>query len=148
MYSNRLSQQLALVATIDPQSVGVGTSDSDAVDMATFRRCAFVVLTGVLGASATVDFKLRWSATSGGTYADITGKAITQLVKASHDNSQAIVEITAEELLTADATARFVKGRITVGTAASIVGVVALADTARYVPASDFDLASNVQILA
>jgi hypothetical protein len=53
------------------------------------KRLMAIIL-GVLGAAATVDAKLQQATDTSGTGAkDISGKAITQLVKASNDNNEA-----------------------------------------------------------
>ncbi len=141
-------ERLAVLATIDPQSGAAGDFDSDAVDLRLFRRVLFVVLAGALGASATVDAKLQASANGSSGWADITGKAITQLTKAgTDDNKQALIEISDAELLNAGATFRYVRLRITNATAASLIAAVALGADPRYHPASDNDLASVDEIV-
>jgi len=144
-YTTRLSEQLAVVATIDPDAYSAGAQNSDSIDMKNFRRVIFIVLAGDLGTDATLDFKVQESA-DGSSWSDLSGKAITQLTQAGGDsNKQAIVEVAAEELSSGK---RYVRGVMTIGTAASDAGMVALADTARYLPASDFDLSSVDEIVA
>lgn len=143
--SSHLSERLAIVATIDPQSASAGNYDSDAVDVSKFERVMFVLLAGALGSSGTVDFKLRESDASGGTYGDISGKAATQLTQAgTDDNKQVVIEIKADELTDGK---RFVKARVTTATAASLVALVALAGEARDRPISADDLASVDEIV-
>lgn len=140
-----LSEQLAVVATIDPDAYSAGTYDSDAVDMSKFERAMFVVAAGDLGTSATIDFKLQESDQAAGTYTDLVGKAITQLTQAGADSDkQAIVEIKADELAEGK---RYVRGRLVVGVAASDAGVVAFAGDARRRPVTDDDLASVDEIV-
>ena len=57
-----------------------GTFNSTAVSMdaATGRVIVADLNVGVIGTNATVDARLQWSATSGGTYANITGLSIVQ----------------------------------------------------------------------
>lgn len=142
-YTEKLSQQLNVIGAYYPASIGASTVLTGAIDLAKHRRVLFLIITGVLGSSATVDFKITQAATSGGTYSDISGKAITQLVKASNDNNIALVEVAAEEL---SAGKEFIKGSITVGTAASILCVIALAASDRYSPSAD-NLAAVVQTI-
>lgn len=148
MYTESLSESLAVVATIDPQSVGVGTANTDVIDLKLYRRVLFVLAVGALGASGTVDFAVRGDSASGGSFTtNITGKAITQLTKAgSDDNKQVVVEISAEEA--AAQGFRYVRGLLTVGTAASQACVVVLAGGLRYSPAAEFDLASVDEIVS
>src|SRR5947209_7729630 len=94
-----LNQALALLGKLPPQSLAAGTDTSITnIDLSKIRRLLVVLMTGALGTSATVDMKLRASKTSGGTYTDITGAAITQLVKASNDNNIATIEVRDDQL--------------------------------------------------
>jgi len=143
----RLSERLAVVATIDPDAYGTGTQESDVIDMKNRNRVLFIVQAGTLGSSATLDFQVHGCATSNGTYALITGKAITQLTEAGTDSDkQAMVEVTAEEV--AAAGYRYIKGLLVVGTATSDAGAIALAGDLAYYPAADYDLASMDEIVA
>jgi hypothetical protein len=142
--TEKMGERLPVVGQISPASYGAGTQLTAAIDMANVRRVLFVIQTGVLGASATVDFKITGSATSGGTYADVTGRSITQIVKASGDNKLALLEVTAEQVGAQGW--RYIKGSLTVGTAASIVGVVALGDGLRTSEAGEFDVAAVAEI--
>jgi len=145
-YTERLSEQLAIVACIDPDAYGTGAQSSDVIDMRYHRRVMFIVMAGTLGSSATLDFKVQECATSGGTYSDLSGKSITQLTDAgTDDDKQAIVEVAAEEM---GAGMRYLKGILTVGTATSDAGVIALADVTRYKPANAYDLSSVDEIVA
>jgi hypothetical protein len=115
------------------------------VPIKNFHAHRRVLQTGVLGASATVDAKLRQAQDSSGTGAkDITGKSITQIVKATGDNKQAIVECRSDDL---DQTNGFthVALSVTVGTAASLLGAQLLGINPRYMPASSFNQAGVVQ---
>jgi hypothetical protein len=142
---SRLNERLAIVATIDPSSQAAGAASSTAVKMDIHREVMFLLQTGTLGTSATVDMKLQSSATSGGTYTDITNKSITQLVKASNDNNQASINIRASEM---PAGQPFVKAVVTVGTAASLTSLVGLAENDRYEPANLANKASVAQSVA
>ncbi len=148
MYSEQLSQQLAVVATNDPDSYGAGANNGDAVDMSKWNRVLFVVMSGDLGASATLDCKLQGSADGSSGWTDLSGKAITQLTQAGSDSDkQALIEITAEELHGYSASYRYVRSVLTIGVAASEAAVVALGAGARFHPASDDDLASVDEIV-
>lgn len=148
MYTERLSEKLAIVATIDPDVLTATTHDSDEVDMTKFRRVIFIIAAGTLGACATFDAKLRGGA-SGSATNDISGKAITQLTKAGcDDDKQAIIEITSEELQAVDPSYTHVSCRITVGAASCDGGMIALAGDARHGPAVGDDLASVDEIVA
>jgi hypothetical protein len=149
MMQNQLaSEAAALVATVDPDALGVGAISSDWVDMALFDQVLAVVSAGVLGVAATLDGKLEQATDAAGTGTkDITGKAITQLVKASNDGDQALINCRAAELDT-DGGFRFLRLTMTVGAAASDGSGHVFGFGPRYAPASNNDLASVVEIVA
>lgn len=143
----KFAERTAVLATIDPVSQGAGTVSTGWVSMSQVNSVAALIQTGVLGTSATVDAKLQQAQDSSGTGAkDITGKAITQIVKASGDNKQAIVECRDTEL---DVTGGFsyVRLSITVGTAASLVGASLLGTNPSYIPASSQNQSGVVQLI-
>ena len=145
--SNTLpSEVAAVVATIDPDAYTTGEELSDAIDMSKIDQLLAVIMAGILGASATLDAKLTQATTSGGTYKDITGKAITQLVKATDDDKQALINCRADEL-DIDNDYRWVKLSMTIGTATSDCGALVLGLGERYGPAADGDLASVDEIV-
>lgn len=151
MYGEKLSEALSIVSVTDPASVGVGTVDSDVIDMRYFRRVIWILAAGVLGASGTIQLILyanTANAASGGTA--IAGKTLTASTFSGtgDNNTQAVIEVTAEEVAAALTDARYLYGEITVGTAASLLCCVALGDNARYAPASDYDLASVQEIVS
>jgi len=147
MHQLKFSERNAILATIDPVSQAAGTVTSGWMSMAEFHSMAAILQTGALGASATVDAKLQQATDSSGTGAkDITGKAITQLVKASHDNKQAIIQCHAEELDVANSFTH-VRLSVTVATAASLISAVLLGTNPRYSPASDQDDTDVTQIV-
>jgi len=144
--SEKLSEMLAVVGTVDPAvRSATGTVATDAIDMSKVHQVAFVVLVGAMGATDEIDFKVQECATSGGSYTDISGKAITTL-DGTDDNKQAVVNVRGDELTPGN---RYIKGLVTHGGTAGTAGitVVALADTARFKPASDGDLASVAEIV-
>ena len=145
--TEKLTQGLAIVATVDPDATTAGAVNSDAVDMQKFNQAIFIVMAGTLGSSATLDMKLQDSDASGGTFTDITGFAITQLTQAGTDDSdkQAAIVIRADQL---NADARYVRAVVTVGTATSDVAMIALGSDAVYKPASDYDLASVAELVS
>jgi hypothetical protein len=148
MYQSlKFSDRAAILGTLDPASVAASTVLTAYVPVAKFHTIVAILQTGVLGAAATVDAKLRQAQDAAGTgVKDITGKSITQLVKASHDNKQVVIECKADDLDTANAFTH-VALSVTVGTAASLLSAVLMGANARYLPASDFDDADVTQIV-
>lgn len=147
--SNSLpSERAAVVATVDPDAYAAGAESSDWVNMGLFESIMAIVMAGTLGASATLDAKLEQATDSSGTgVKDVTGKSITQLVKATDDDKQAVINCRGEELDVSNGFS-YVRLTMTVGTAASDAGGVVLGFGPRYAPASDNDLASVAQIVA
>jgi len=148
MYANaKTSEKLALLDNIAPISQSAGTVTSGWVSAANFERFLAVIQTGVLGASATVDAKLQQATDSSGTGAkDITGKAITQIVKATGDGKQVEINLRAEELDTNNSFSYF-RLSVTVGTAASLIAAVIYGDIAKNQAASALNNATVVQIV-
>jgi len=141
----KMSDRTAILATMDPASVAASTVVSGWVPVANFHSIAALLQTGVLGTSATIDAKLRQATDASGTNAkDITGKSITQIVKASGDNKQATIEVRGEELDVTNGFA-YVALSVTVGTAASIFGASIFGVNPRYAPASALNQAAVVQ---
>lgn len=144
MANQLLTERFAVVAAIDPDAYATGTQGTDSIDMLYRDRVAFIVMAGTLGTNATIDFKVQESA-DGSTWSDLSGKAITQLTDAgTDDDKQAIVEVAADEMSSGK---RYLRGVLTVGTAASDAAVIAVAGDHRYEPASDYDLASVDEIV-
>ncbi|MCC6615928.1 MAG: hypothetical protein IT320_20830 [Anaerolineae bacterium] len=146
-YNQALTEQLAIVSTIDPQDAGTGDTSGDVIDMMKIRRVVFVLATGSMTSSSTVDLVVKGDTASGGSFTTtITGKAITQLTQAGSDgNKQVLLEVTAEEV--AAQGFRYIKPVLTVAAAASQVCLIALASFLRYSGGADYDLASVAEIV-
>ena len=115
MYTEQLTQQLAIVGVKHAISLnGTDTTITD-VDIAKYKRLLFIIDCGVI--TTSVDAKLRESKTSGGTYQDVSGAAITQITA---NNKTATIEIRADEL---DPGYEFVQLSITTGGASLIAAV-------------------------
>lgn len=141
----KISEQAALLATIDPVSQAPGTVATGWISAANFERFLATLQTGVLGTAATVDAKLQQATSAAGAGAkDITGKAITQIVKASGDNKQAQIDLRADELDMANGFTYF-NLSITVGAAASLIAASVKGGVAKNLPASNFNQAALVQ---
>jgi len=142
MDTTQLLTEAIAVAADGIHSASQSTSEklTGAVSLATFPQVLFVVDTGTLGASGTLDFQVKGATSSGGTYAAIGGTAITQLVKASNDYQYAIVLVTAEKVNALGLGYTHVKGSLVPGTAAANSTVIVLGASTRFEPAN----ASNV----
>ena len=135
--NTKISECVAVLAAIDPASIAAGTVTSAWVSVTNFLSMILVVHTGVLGASATIDAKIQQAQHAAGTGAkDVTGKSITQIVKATGDNKQALLDLRAQDLDAANSFSH-VRISLTVGASASIVGAVLYGGNARNAPARD-----------
>lgn len=133
------SDRVAIVATLNPVSVGVGTSSTAYIDMKDKGALLALIKTGVLGTAATVDAKFEQATSSGGAgVKDVTGKALTTLTKAANDNDQAVINLFESDLDIANGF-RYVRLTITVGAADSIVDATVLAFDSSYFPADHIE---------
>ena len=141
------SELLSVLATIDPAAQAAGTVTTGWIAVANHHGFLVLIQTGVLGTSATVDAKLQQAADSTGTSAkDITGKAITQIVTASGDNKQALINVRPEDLDTVNGFG-FVRLSVTVGVAASQTAAQVLGINGRELPAGTANQAAVVQVV-
>ena len=141
------SELLAILATLDPVSQAAGTATTGWIAAANHHGLLAIIQTGVLGTGATVDAKLQQAQDASGTGAkDIAGKAITQIVKATGDNKQALINAKPEDLDTVNGFG-FVRLSVTVGTAASQTAAQVLGVNPRELPASTANQAAVVQVV-
>lgn len=108
---------LEMIDTHRSQSWGTGAQNGAAIDCLLYRRAAFHVRVGVIGASGTVDYKIQESADGSTGWADVTGAAITQLTAS---DGKARIAINCEK------TKRYLRAVLTIGTAASQVAAFAV----------------------
>lgn len=146
-FCERLSEQLAVVATIDPVSQGATAITSDAFSMALHRRALFILQTGLGAATTGMAVAIQEN-----TFAGFTGTTGTLTIIAATaaavilDDSQYLFEVSAEAMAAGFTHLRAV---VTPVGAANLISMVVLADVERYHPATDTpDLASVVSIQA
>ena len=136
------SERATIVGVIQPVNGNNATTLSASVDMSKWAEAAALIQMGVI--DQVVDFKLVQSATSGGTYSNITGKSITQFA-ATDDGKSAWINLKSEEL---DIDKPFIKASVTVGNGtSSLISVVLLGLKPRYGPASDDKLSTLAQVV-
>lgn len=148
LLNQKVSEGIALADFLASASVGVSTVTTPVwVNVNVYQRMLFLLETGVLGASATVDAKIRQATDNAGTGAkDVTGRAITQIVKATGDNKRAMINLNVDTDLDTTNGFAFVQLSITIGTAASIVGADVFG-LPEYETADQFNNANVVQIV-
>lgn len=143
----KLSEKVAVLASIDSVAAGIGTIVSPYVSLANFHQVAALLKTGLMGAGGTIDAKLVQATAIGGTGSkDIAGKAITQIVKASGDGKQVLIEVHSAELDVNNGYA-FVALSVTVGTSASQLDATVLGSVPRFASALTLNAASVAQIV-
>lgn len=146
--TSRPSQNVAIMGKIAPVSQAAGTVSTGWIDAGSVLWLAALIQTGVLGASATVDAIFQQATDNSGTGAKaVTGAAITQMVKATDDNRESILELRNDALDLAN-NFRFVRLTLTVGAAASLVSATVLGVSGRIGPANRQNLASVKSITA
>jgi hypothetical protein len=141
-YPVTLSESLAVVGVINPDAYTAGTVYTAAIEMNRVNQLVAIVNIGEITGDGTVNFALQQSATSGGSYTTITDKAMTEIE--TDGDKQVVISLDASEI---GKDKPFVKGNLTTAVAAVDVGVVILGSTARYDPASDFNLGTVAQII-
>ena len=99
-YTNRYSEELALLDVMYPDDRGAGTHAGDYVSLSSYHRARFVLLLGDMAAGATVDAGIQQATDTDGTSVKaIAGKTITQLTQAGGDaGSPVCIELQTEEL--------------------------------------------------
>jgi len=126
-YEGRIWEKLPVIEVIQPQAITAGATGvlTGAIDMQKYSRVMAVLLSGTIGASGTLDLTAKASDASGGTYTALSGKAITQLVKASNDNDVVVLEVSEADVASV-ASARYVKFNAVAGTANATSALVVL----------------------
>ncbi len=97
--SSKLSERLALVATIDPQTVTTEVF-TDVVDFGANVQAMAIASLGNMAAE-TIDFKFYSCDSDGNNAAAVTGLAATQLAAhaSNNDNKQLIINVRDTDLL-------------------------------------------------
>lgn len=74
---------MKIVPTVVPTAGAAAGMTEIEVNGTGFSRVMWVLFTGAAGTGATIDFKIQSSATTGGTFADVSGAALTQIIAAT-----------------------------------------------------------------
>ncbi|MEM1345184.1 MAG: hypothetical protein AAGI34_11470 [Pseudomonadota bacterium] len=148
MYANALpSERVGVLGAIDPDVTPAGSVNTGWLSLVGFHAAMALIMTGTLGAGATVDARLQQATSASGADAkDIADKAITQIVKAGGDDKQAIIDLRDTDLDIEGGFA-FIRLVVTVGGATSDVGALVLGFDPREAPPAEVDAASVVEIV-
>lgn len=153
MAESLMSERLHIVATIDPDNYAASTYASDVWDMQKYRQAMVICMSGAVAATGTLDWKLKESATSNGTFTTYTGKGTATAHSTTYTDSQSIINISSKELAATTITgARWCKLHMTVGTTTVFAGAIVLASESRFrepwTTISYADLATVIEIVA
>ena len=148
MFPNAKGSELfSVLATIDPASQAVGTVTTGWISAGNHHTLLALVQSGVLGTGATLDAKLQQATDASGTGAkDVTGKAITQIVKATGDNKQAQINLRPDDLDVTNGYA-YVRLSLTVAVAASLTAAQLLGFNPRFAPGDASNQAAVAQVV-
>ena len=148
MFPNAKGSELfSVLATIDPASQAVGTLTTGWISAGNHHSLLALVQSGVLGTGATLDAKLQQATDASGTGAkDVTGKAITQIVKATGDNKQSLINLRPDDLDVTNGYA-FVRLSLTVAVAASLTAAQLLGFNPRFAPGDASNQAAVAQVV-
>ena len=137
---NLFSEDWALVGVVDPDANTAAEYLTGVIDMSLWEQVAVIGVVGDLGASASVAFSVTSSATSGGTYAAVSGKSVTVGGTSPNtgSNTQVIINVRSEEITSNN---RYVKVAMTVATATSDCALVVVGK-ARLKPAYENDVST------
>lgn len=143
MYSEQVTQRLALIDVINSQSVNNASVSSIGVDMSKFKRVLFVIQAASLGAAGTLDGRLQSAAASNfATPHNISGTNLTQITTSTTpgNNAVATIEVRADQVTNANSGDRYVRLNLTGGGNAITVGAIGLGADAEQSPASQYNL--------
>jgi len=100
MYTERVTEDTALLDVQSPDDRGAGTHNGAWVNMALYPRAIMEVFVGDMAAGATLDAGIQQATDAAGTGAKaIAGKTITQLTQAGGDvGANVAIELQSEEL--------------------------------------------------
>lgn len=145
------SEHNHIVATIDPDNYAASTIGSDAWDMQKHRNCAIICMSGAVAATGTLDWIVKASATSNGTFTTIKAGASQHTTTVT--DSQSVINISSADLAATTITgARWCKLHLTIGTTTVFANAVVVATHSRfkepYTTISYNDLATVVDIVS
>lgn len=147
---NRLfTDDVALLAVIDPDAYTTQAITTSYVDASKFQNLGVLVSAGDIASSGTIDCQLVQATSSTGAGSkNITGKAITQLTAGSTDsNKQAWINVDGGEL-DVENSFRYVAATMTVSVAAADSAAYIFGSNPNYGPASNNDVSTVDEIVS
>lgn len=136
-------EKLAILGTIDPQTVVNSEVFSDVVNLANFHQILGILSLGDMAAE-TIDFKAYRCASDGSAAVALTSATQLAAHASNNDNKQIKINVRSDDLIASGA--QYVKfGLVTGNTVGGAASVVVLGVDGRFCPESANDLASVVQ---
>lgn len=123
-----VKSNIKLVEHMAASSKSTGATNGTTLDLKGFTNVSFAITCGTVGASATVDAKVQHS-DDGSTWTDSTTTDTGNPVSITQKSA-----VFSDRLHVVKPTHRYYRVVVTVGTAASIVGVIAAMGGARHKP--------------
>lgn len=139
------AEEWAVIGVYDPDANTAGEVLSAAIDMSLWEQIAVITQSGDLGANGSLVTSVTASATSGGTYAALSGKTTTIGGDSPNvdSNKVTIIHVRSEEITS---NKRYVKVSWTVATATSDTSGIVFGK-ARLRPAYQDDVAAVLEIV-
>ena len=146
-----MSERIHIVATIDPDNYAASTYGSDVWDMQKYRQAMMICMSGAVAATGSLDWVIKESATSNGTFTTYAAKATGTPHTTTYTDSQSILQISQAELAATTITgARWCKLHMTVASTTVFAAAIVLASKSRFkepwTSISYGDLASVIEI--
>ncbi len=83
MRNTRLADKIKIVKTVVPTAGAAAGMTETEVNGTGYSRVMWVLFTGAAATGATIDFKIQSATSTGGSFADVTDAALTQILAAS-----------------------------------------------------------------
>lgn len=142
--NRRPSETMAIVATIDPQTIGNVAVVSDWVAMGTWESVAFAALIGNVPAE-TFDIGLQQATDASGTASKVLANATQIAANATvNDNTQLLLQARAEDLDFANGFTHVAIRILGAGPVGGPISAVGLGFNARYGVGTDLTTVSNI----
>jgi len=93
MRNTQLGDKVKIVNAVIPTAGAVANITATEANGTGYDRVMFVLSTGAAATGATMTFKIQSSATSGGSLADVSGAALTNLAAATGASKQFIIDM-------------------------------------------------------
>ena len=145
------SEEYSIIGVYDPAKITSSTVKTDAFNMSKYSKVMAIILEGAFSTGGTLDAKIKFSATSNGTFTTgVTGKYITQITEAgTSSNKQAIINLNAAEACST--TKKWALVHMTAGGGSQSICAIVLGKPVRteaFTTIAANDLASVVEIVA